>query len=227
MILSTTYSSSAYAPSARQIQAHFHTSELLAISGTSFYILGFAFGPLLFGPTSEVFGRKPIYVLSFVLLTAFQVGVCLSPNIECLLIFRFLSGVFGSSALNNVASSIADMTSVRNRLRYNTAYRLVSFGGPTLGPLCATFITEEVGFRWNLRVLPIFSGLILVVYAATIPETHRATLLKRQEKKERGTAGLELGVNTSSIAPRPTLGQRMSIALKRPLVFLFTGEWDL
>ena len=225
MILSTTYASSAYAPSAKQVRAHFDVSELLAISGTSFYVLGFALGPLLFGPTSEVFGRKPIYVASFVLLTAAQLGVCLAPNISSLLVLRFFSGVFGSSALNNVASSIADMTSVRNRLRYNTAYRLVSFGGPTLGPLCGTFITENVGFRWNLRVLPMFSAVALLLYALTVPETHRATLLKHQQKRHHNSGSLELAVSAGMPADTPTLAQRMSVALRRPFIFLFTGEW--
>lgn len=88
----------------------------------------------------------------------------------------------GSSALNNVASSIVDMTRTRDRLRYNTAYRLISFGGPTLGPFIGTWITERVGWRWNMRVLPMFSFVALLLYALTVPESHRPTLLARQQK---------------------------------------------
>ncbi|PWN91771.1 MFS general substrate transporter [Acaromyces ingoldii] len=218
LILCTTYSSSAFAPSAKQVQHAFNVDYHVAICGTSLYVLGFALGPLLFGPLSELQGRKVVYVGAFILLTAFNLGACLAPNIELLLIFRLLGGICGSSALNNVASSIVDMTRVRNRLRYNVAYRLVSFGGPTLGPLVATFITEEVGWRWNLRTLPIFSAVVLALYAFTVPESHRATLLRRQRRrrgeKEFGEDGKQM--------PSLSISQRYAIALKRPFVFMFT-----
>lgn len=231
MILSTTYSSSAYAPAASLVQAEFGVSQLVSMLGTSMYVLGFALGPLLFGPASEVVGRKPVYLAAFLALTAVQLGACLAQSMAALVVLRFFGGVFGSSALNNVASSIADMTRVRERMRYNVAYRLVSFGGPTLGPLIGTFVTEEAGWRWNLRILPIFSFAILVVYALVVPETYRPTLEHRRAQLERRQArqkALEEGKtkeddnDDADSSKKISLSQRYSTALKRPFVFLLT-----
>lgn len=134
--------------------------------------------------------------------------------------------------------SIVDMTHARNRLRYNSAYRLVSFGGPTLGPLIGAFVVSRADWRWNLRILPIFSGIILVIYAFTVPESHRATIARKQAaRREREMVAEEdgddmekgLGMKPSALnkrqLPGPTLAQRYKVALMRPFIFIFTGQY--
>ncbi|CAD6977894.1 unnamed protein product [Tilletia controversa] len=215
MIMSTTFSSSSYAAATPYIQTYFGVSRIVALLGTSLYVLGFAVGPLIWAPTSEVI-----------------------ENIQTLLICRFLSGVCGASALNNVAASLADMTRVRNRGRFNTAYRLFSFGGPTLGPIVGTFVLR-VGFRWNLRLNPILSFVALLMYGLTVRESHRPTLLRRQQRaRERALQNSDqLGKEESEVAMKqremmrqpsgPSLLQRYKAAstmpwklLREPLVII-------
>ncbi|KAE8186194.1 hypothetical protein CF335_g7516 [Tilletia laevis] len=238
MIMSTTFSSSSYAAATPYIQTYFGVSRIVALLGTSLYVLGFAVGPLIWAPTSEVIGRKPVYLGSFIALTAFGLGVAFAENIQTLLICRFLSGVCGASALNNVAASLADMTRVRNRGRFNTAYRLFSFGGPTLGPIVGTFVLR-VGFRWNLRLNPILSFVALLMYGLTVRESHRPTLLRRQQRaRERALQNSDqLGKEESEVAMKqremmrqpsgPSLLQRYKAAstmpwklLREPLVII-------
>ncbi|CAO1631306.1 unnamed protein product [Sympodiomycopsis kandeliae] len=230
MILSTTYSSSAFAPSVTQLTKEWGIERHLALAGTSTYVLGFALGPFIMAPFSEVFGRKPVYVASFIFLTLFNLVVALAPNISVFLVSRFLAGFCGSSALNNVAASVVDFTVTRNRLRYNTCYRIVSFGGPTLGPFAGSWLTEKCGWRWNMRMLPIFSFVALCLYAFTVPETHRPTLLRKQhhrrrlemerDPEKRDSSGLFDG--QCAELPMPSLKQRLITALKRPFIYLFT-----
>ncbi|PWN45465.1 MFS general substrate transporter, partial [Ceraceosorus guamensis] len=234
MILSTTYGSSSYAASAITVEREWGLSRPLATSGTSLWVLGFAVGPLLFGPTSEVVGRRPVYLVSFALLTIANIVACVAPDIEVLLAMRFIGGCMGSSALNNVAASISDMVRVRDRLRYLTMYRIVSFGGPTLGPLVGTFL-NQASWRWNLAVLPFFSFATLVLYATTVPESHRVTIARkqleqRQKEHEKEVEKLcEEGKMTRSTGDRsnrelggPSLMQRYKTALSMPFVLLFT-----
>lgn len=137
------------------------------------------------------------------------------------------------------------MTHIRNRLRPNTAYRLVSFGGPTLGPFAGTWLTDRLSWRWNMRTLPMISFVALCLYAFTIPESHRATLERKQKhKRVKALRKLveQVGDDVEKTAPqhrqamedfaaleqhesrhsRPTLGQRMITSLQRPFVFLCT-----
>lgn len=66
--------------------------------GVSLYVIGFAFGPLLFGPASELYGRTRPLFLGMALFCLFQIPVGLG-NLVVVLVFRFLSGVVGSAPL--------------------------------------------------------------------------------------------------------------------------------
>lgn len=56
--------------------------------------------PLFFSPLSEFFGRRWIYIISFLFFIAFNVQTAVSQNIETLLIARFLAGFSGSAFLS-------------------------------------------------------------------------------------------------------------------------------
>ena len=75
----------------------------------SVYLLGFAFGPLIMAPLSEIYGRVPIFHACNVGFVIFLVACALAPSIESLVALRFLSGLFGSCAVTNGGGSIADM----------------------------------------------------------------------------------------------------------------------
>lgn len=61
------------------------------------FMIGYIFGPIIFGPMSETFGRRPTFLLSFTIYTAFTLGCALAPNWFAFLFFRFLTGC-GASA---------------------------------------------------------------------------------------------------------------------------------
>ena len=66
-------------------------------------------GPLLWGPLSESFGRRPIFIIAFLGYIGFQVGCALSKNVASILIFRFLGGTFASCPLTNAGALLADI----------------------------------------------------------------------------------------------------------------------
>lgn len=69
MCFSTTFSSSAYASSALSIEKYFNTSQDVVLLGVALFVLGFALGPLLFGPLSFVIGKRPVYIITFISFT--------------------------------------------------------------------------------------------------------------------------------------------------------------
>ncbi|KAI1314097.1 major facilitator superfamily domain-containing protein [Xylaria venustula] len=75
------------------------TNEMVASLTVSVYILGWALGPLLLAPLSEVQGRLPLYTASNVLYVGFTVGCALAPSVGVLVAFRFLAGAVGSTPL--------------------------------------------------------------------------------------------------------------------------------
>ena len=79
----------------------FGFGEEVATLNIALFVAGYCVGPLVWGPLSESIGRKPVFVGSFVVYTAFQVGNALAKNTASLLVFRFLGGVFAAAPLAN------------------------------------------------------------------------------------------------------------------------------
>jgi hypothetical protein len=93
----TPLASSIFAPGVPQLMREFRSSDVeLAAFVVSVYVLGFAAGPMLIAPLSEIYGRNPVYHVCNVAFIGFLVGCALAPSLEALIVFRFFSGVFGS-----------------------------------------------------------------------------------------------------------------------------------
>ncbi|EEB93450.1 hypothetical protein MPER_07887, partial [Moniliophthora perniciosa FA553] len=61
----------------------------------------FVAGPLIWGPLSEQFGRRPIFILSFFVYMMFQIGTALAQNKATIIGLRFLGGTFAACPLTN------------------------------------------------------------------------------------------------------------------------------
>lgn len=101
--------SSMFAPGVPDVLDDFHTnSNILATFVVSIYVLGFAFGPLVFAPMSEIVGRSPVYHICNFLFVLFTILSAVSVNMGMLVAFRFLSGFAG------VGVSLAYLSFVRS-----------------------------------------------------------------------------------------------------------------
>lgn len=228
MALTLTYASSAYSASTNTLIDRFHVSRTVIILGVALFVLGFSFGPLLFGPFAQVFGHRPVYIATFICFTAMSFGVSESPNIGSLLTFRFLGGVFGSSSLNNTPASVADITTPQHVIRYLLIYGLCAFGGPGLGPLLGAFIDNRAGWRWNMRMQAIFVAIMTIVCILFLPETNhqvlqananRAAEVKAEHEKQNGNT-----VHHATLTWQKQwkqLNAALKVALSGPFVWLF------
>ncbi|KAJ6476266.1 major facilitator superfamily domain-containing protein [Mycena sanguinolenta] len=211
-VLTLTYSSTAYVASIPTLMQRYHISEEVALLGVTFTVFGFSAGPLLFGPASELYGRRIVYTVAGLFYSAFSFAAAFAPNAASLLIFRFFVGFFGSAGMNNVPASIGDYTTLMERGLYSITYAIMAFGGPSLGPLVSAFIQHDAGWHWNFRVMAIFCT-VLSILVAFIPETHGPTLLKWRNAKE------------GNAPPPVKLSQIIAVlkvGLSRPLLYLFT-----
>lgn len=97
--LAVAFVSSAFSGGVREILLEFNCSQEVVTLGVSLFVLGFAVGPLLWAPLSEIFGRQVLYITTYAGLTAFNAGAAGSQNIWTLIILRFFAGAIGSSPL--------------------------------------------------------------------------------------------------------------------------------
>lgn len=98
----TPLASSMFAPGVPQLMAEFRSDNvLLADFVVSVYVLGFAIGPLVLAPTSELYGRAIIYHICNVGFVVFSIACAVSTNLGMLIVFRFFQGCFGVAPVTN------------------------------------------------------------------------------------------------------------------------------
>ena len=182
--LSVALASSAYSGAVDSLQAQFHpTKQIILTLGISLFVLGFAFGPLFWAPFSEVVGRRNLFIFTSAVFTLWQAVSPASPNMASLIVFRFLAGFFGSSPLVNTGGTLADMFDAKQRGLAMAIFASAPFLGPALGPIIGGFLGETQGWKWVIGFLAIFSGVITIIGAASLPETYAPVLLRWRAQK--------------------------------------------
>jgi multidrug resistance protein len=220
--LAVAFASSAYSAAIPQVIAEFHCSTEVATLGTSLFVLGFAVGPLLWAPMSELYGRQVLFFGTYAMLTAFNAGTAGSQNIWTIIILRFLAGAFGSSPLTNAGGVIADMFPANQRGLGMSVFATAPFLGPAIGPIVGGFVGESVGWRWVEGVMAIFTGVLWIVGALYIPETYPPVLLeKRAAALSKQTGKKYISIFEKQRGKR-TPAQAFKTALARPWALLFT-----
>ncbi|KAK0387064.1 hypothetical protein NLU13_5377 [Sarocladium strictum] len=213
--------SSAYTGGIREIIEEFKISQELATLGVSLFVLGFAVGPLLWAPLSEVFGRQILFVITYGGLTAFNAGAAGSKGPATLLVTRFLAGSLGSSPLTNAGGVIADMFPASQRGLAMTLFASAPSLGPIFGPIVGGFIGEGPGWRWVLGFLAAFSGLFWIIGSLLVPETYAPVLLRRRAEKLSKITGKVYRAKIEIDRGPVSLAQIMKVSLSRPWILLF------
>ncbi|KAJ9477163.1 putative Polyamine transporter 3 (putative) [Pseudozyma hubeiensis] len=190
--LSVALASSAYSGAIDSLQERFHPGKQIILTlGVSLFVLGFAFGPLFWAPFSEVVGRRNLFIFTYAAFTMWQAVSVASPNIESLLVFRFLAGFFGSSPLVNTGGTLADMFGAKQRGLAMAIFASAPFLGPALGPITGGFLGETSGWQWVIAFLAIFAAVITVIGTITLPETYAPVLLRWRAQKLQEVTGHE------------------------------------
>jgi multidrug resistance protein len=233
MTATIAFCSSIYTAAIPSISHAYGCSSTVATLGITTFLLGFASGPLLFAPLSEVWyvpalqsfnfcrrnkltqpvrGRNTIFRLVLGLFVLFQIGCALAPNVASMIIFRFFSGFFGSPTVTNSGGSITDIWPQDNRSVPLALFSAASFLGPVIAPTVGGFICQYTSWRWNFWVVLILSGLCYVAMTVFLPETYAPKLLA---DKRRCMPGY-------SAANQPPVKEMLYTTLTRPWLMLFT-----
>ena len=183
--------SSIYSPGIPGVMKDFQVSRVVATLGTSLSMIGYATGPMLWSPLSEVpqVGRNPVYIGTLAIFVLFQLPIVYATNIETVLVFRFLASFFGSPAMALGGATVNDMYLPLKRTYGLGLWELSTWIGPTLGPLVGGFVIETMGWRWTIWELVWINGPILLFVFCFLPETSASNILYRRAYRMRQRTG--------------------------------------
>lgn len=133
MTMWLTFASSVFSTATLVTAKEFGVSTEVMVLATSLVVFGFAAGPLLWSPLSELYGRKYPLFIGYALFAIFQIPVAVAKNVETILVCRFLMGFLGCSPLAVVGGAMADFWDPIDRAVAIAMFSAATFVGPVLG----------------------------------------------------------------------------------------------
>lgn len=229
LTLVTPLASSMFAPGVPSVLQDFHTdSQILAEFVVSVYILGFAVGPLLISPLSEVYGRYPVYVITYFLFLVFTIACAVASNMGMLIAFRFLSGCFGVTPVTIGGGTIADLFPADRRGAVMAIWAMGPLLGPVIGPVCGGYLSGSLGWRWVFWIIAIISGVLCALCALFTSESYAPVILQRKTLRLRKQTGnpdlrskLDNGLTPSALLQRSII-RPSKMLLYSPIVMMMS-----
>jgi DHA1 family bicyclomycin/chloramphenicol resistance-like MFS transporter len=168
--LSTDIGLPAYSATAAALR----TTEPTVALTLSFFMLGFAVGPLFYGPISERFGRRPVLLAGLGLYLVTSVLCTVTPSIGLLLGSRLFQGFAAASGTVLVVACIRDLfdgATGRKRMSY---VLMINGVMPLIAPSIGVFILAAGGWR-SIYAFMTAGGVLLMLgvlfgFAESIPK---------------------------------------------------------
>ncbi|EXJ60836.1 hypothetical protein A1O7_04989 [Cladophialophora yegresii CBS 114405] len=218
--LAVAFVSTAYTAAIEQINEEFGSSQEVATLGVALFVLGFAIGPLLWAPLSELYGRQILFCGTYAVLTVFNAGAAGANSMASLIVMRFLAGTFGASPLTNAGGVVADIFPAKQRGMGMSVFASAPFLGPSIGPLVGGFVSQSVGWRWLEGVMAIFSGVVCIIGSLVVPETYAPLILSRRAKALTARTGKTYVSTVEKRQGKVTPRAAFEKALLRPWVLM-------
>ncbi|KAF2447743.1 major facilitator superfamily [Karstenula rhodostoma CBS 690.94] len=184
--LTAAFGSSIFSAATRVIAQQYDVSITVGVLGTSFYVLGFATGPILWAPLSELKGRRLPLVIASLGFSIFNIGVATGKDLQTILICRFFAGFFGACPLTCVAAVFSDMFDNRTRGMAITIFSVTVFTGPLLAPFIGGFIVmSHLGWRWTEYIVAIMGFTAFTLNILFLEESYPPEILVKKASELR------------------------------------------
>ncbi|KAI9316980.1 major facilitator superfamily domain-containing protein [Dichotomocladium elegans] len=162
-----------YLPALKSIEEDLGISPQEANLTVTVYMIFGGISPLLAGPWSDRFGRRPIYLLSLLIFVITSTAIALAPNYPVLLTMRMLQAIGASGPMIISSGLIADISSPQERGGYFGI--LIASGqiAPIIGPVLGGLLSSTLSWRWIFWFLVIVGSTIFLIAAFFVSETSR------------------------------------------------------
>ena len=131
------------------------------------FFVALAVGQLLYGPVSDMVGRKlPLY-FGLGLFSLASVGCAMATDIQVLIVFRFIQGLGACACFAIPRAIVRDLHTGADAARLMSLLMLVFSVAPIVAPMAGSIVDEWVGWRgifWSVAVL----GLVGIAMTATV-----------------------------------------------------------
>lgn len=160
-------------PAIGPIKKDYDTTSIMVNVSIGVYQISLGVFPLWWSSISEMKGRRTVYVISFILLLAFNVGAALAPSIQAFTVLRVCSGAAAASVQSVGAGTVADLYIPEERGRNIGIYYMGPLMSPLISPIVGAALVSGFSWRSTQWFMVILSGVNVVILVLFLPETLR------------------------------------------------------
>ncbi|KUJ12303.1 MFS general substrate transporter, partial [Mollisia scopiformis] len=165
-----------YYPAIVELSHEFHVSTDLINLTITVYLILQGLAPTFIGSISDVIGRRPAYMICFMVYFAANVGLALQNSFAGLMVLRCIQSAGSSGTLTLANALVADLATSSERGSYMGYATLGAFFGQAVGPLIGGLLNAALGWRSIFWFLVIFSATVFLIFIIVVPETCRAVV---------------------------------------------------
>ena len=184
-----------------------NATPTVANLSVALYMLAMSIFPLWWSSFSEEFGRRTIYLASFLMFIVASILCAVSTNMAMLVVFRTLAGGASASVQAVGAGTIADIWEVFERGRAMSLFYLGPLLGPLLAPIFGGILAQELGWQSTMWFLVIYGTGCFLLLFFLLPET----LSRRGTDESAQTEAADEGRSRSLSLSRMTTGQSAKV----------------
>jgi DHA1 family multidrug resistance protein-like MFS transporter len=220
MTFTVTFSSSIFSAAISVTAEEFGVSVETMTLATSLFIIGLAAGPILMGPSSELFGRKTPLFIAYIAFVIFQIPVGLAKDAYTILGFRLVGGIAASGSSAIVGGYLADFFPPVQLGVAIAIYSATTLIGPSVGGILGGLVVQShLGWRWIVWLTLIQGFVFGSIGFVVLPETYVPVVLTRKAKDLR-LATMEWALHSKMEETPVDFMRFVVIYLSRPFLML-------
>ncbi|KAE8415616.1 major facilitator superfamily domain-containing protein [Aspergillus pseudocaelatus] len=149
--------------------------ELVNLTVTS-YLIFQGLAPSLWGPVSDVKGRRIAYICTFIVFLGACIGLALSKNYATVIVLRCLQSTGSASTIAIGSGVIGDITTRAERGGFMGIFQAGLLVPVAVGPVIGGALAGSLGWHSVFWFLTIYCGVFLALLIALLPETLRSVV---------------------------------------------------
>jgi DHA1 family bicyclomycin/chloramphenicol resistance-like MFS transporter len=138
------------------------------------FFIALGLGQLVYGPASDMLGRKAPLYFSLTLFALGSVGCALATDVHTLIVLRFIQGLGASAGMVIPRAIVRDMHTGVDAARLMSMLMLVFSVSPILAPLAGSFLIEFFGWRSVFWAVTLIAVVGLFILFTSLQETRPA-----------------------------------------------------
>lgn len=166
-------SANIYFPALIPLRNELHVSATLINLTLTSYMIFQGLAPTIIGDLADMAGRRPAYIIAFIVALGANIGLALQNSYAALFILRCLQSTGSSGAIALGYGVVADFATSSERGTYMGIVGAGTMLGPAIAPVIGGILTQFLGWRAVFWFLVILTTVFLVPYVLTVPETGR------------------------------------------------------